>query len=137
MVHALKKVKPWLSPEGYILVIHDLVDPPRIEIHNQNQQHYAGQLFSKDGFENQRMADQAIDQVVQEGLFSSSQSQIFENYDRADSLTSLLDWLAETWESTYMTDGTKRKIDDLVEQMGWESEVVLHMLTRIVKLDPA
>ena len=137
MVHALKKVKPWLSPEGHILVIHDLVDPPRIEVHNQNQQLYAGQLFSDNGFENQRMADQAIDQVVQEGLFSSSQPHIFENYDRADSLTSLLDWLAETWESTYMTDGTKRKIDDLVEQMGWESEVVLHMLTRIVKLDPA
>ena len=96
MVHALNKVKPWLSQEGYILVIHDLIDPPRIEIHNQNQQHYAGQLFSDNGFAKQQMADQAINQVIQEGLFSSSQSQIFENYDCADSLASLLDWLAET-----------------------------------------
>jgi len=137
MVHALEKVKPWLVPGGYILIVHDLVTPPRIEVHAQGQHKYAGQLFSDSGFENQRMADQAIDQVVQGGLFSSSQSHIFENYDRADSLTSLLDWLAETWESAYMTDGTKRKVDDLVEQMGWESEVVLHMITRIVKLDPA
>ena len=137
MVHALNKVKPWLSQEGIILVIHDLVDPPRIEIHNQNHHLYAGQLFSDNGFENQQLADQAINQVVQENLFTSSQSRIFESYLRADSFTSLMDWLADSWESAYVTESTQRKIHELVEFLGSDTEVVLLMISRIVRLDPA
>ena len=136
MVHALNKVKPWLSPAGYILVIHDLVDPPRIEVHNQDRKLYAGQLLSDNSFENQLQADQAVDAAIQEGIYSSRQSRIFENYMRADSLTAMLDYLAESWESAYLTESTHHKVEELVEFLGGDSEVVLHMITRIVKLDP-
>jgi hypothetical protein len=135
MVHALEKVRPWLDNSGYVLVIHDLVDPPRIEIHRQDQHIYAGQLLSDTGFENQHQADQAIDQVVQEGIYYSDQSRIFENDIRADSLRGMLDWLAESWESAYMTDATHQKVEELVDFLGEDSEVVLHLISRIVKLD--
>jgi len=135
MVHALEKVRPWLDNSGYVLVIHDLVDPPRIEIHSDDQHIYAGQLLSDTGFENQHQADQAVDQVVQEGIYYSDQSRIFENNIRADSLQGMLEWLAESWESTYMTADTHQKVEELVDFLGEDSEVVLHLISRIVKLD--
>jgi hypothetical protein len=136
MVHALEKSGNYLRPGGCILVIHDLVDPPRIEVHNPNGQFYAGQLLSNTGFENQRVADQSVDQAIQKGDFSTTQVQIFENYIRADSLAAMDAWLAEDWESAYMTKGTRIKVKQLVGRLGPEAEVVLHMISRITRLDP-
>jgi hypothetical protein len=136
MVHALQLVKTWLNPEGSVLVIHDLVDPPRISVHGKNQQYYAGQLFSDNGFENQRQADLAVDQVVQEESFSVSKFRVFENDLRANSLAALLDWLDDQWESAYLTDGTLDMIGELEKQLGSGAEIVLHMISRIVQLDP-
>jgi hypothetical protein len=136
MVHALEKSGSFLRPGGCILVIHDLVDPPRIEVHAPEGEFYAGQLLSNTGFENQRMADQAVDQAVQKGVFSSTQVQIFENYMRADSLASMDAWLAEDWESAYLTEGTRMEVEQLVDRLGAEAEVVLHLISRITRLDP-
>jgi len=136
MVHALEKSSSYLKPGGCILVIHDLVDPPRIEVHTPEGQFYAGQLLSNTGFENQRMADQAVDQAIQKGGFSSTRVQIFENYIRADSLAAMDAWLAEDWESAYMTKGTRREVEQLVDRLGPAAEVVLHMISRITRLDP-
>jgi hypothetical protein len=55
---------------------------------------------------------------------------------RADSLTAMLDYLAESWESAYLTESTHHKVEELAEILGGNSEVVLHMITIIVKLDP-
>lgn len=135
-MHALEKSGSFLRPGGCILVIHDLVDPPRIEVHAPEGEFYAGQLLSNTGFENQRMADQAVDQAVQKGVFSSTQVQIFENYMRADSLASMDAWLAEDWESAYLTEGTRMEVEQLVDRLGAEAEVVLHLISRITRLDP-
>jgi hypothetical protein len=136
MVHALEKSGNYLRPGGCLLVVHDLVDPPRIEVHTPEGQFYAGQLLSNTCFENQRMADQAVDQAIQKGDFSSTRVQIFENYMRADSLASMDAWLAEEWESAYLTEGTRIKVEQLVDRLGPEAEVVLHMISRITRLDP-
>lgn len=137
MVHALRKVKTLLNPGGCILAIHDLVDPPRITVQSTQHQFYAGQLFSDTDFENQRLANQAIDLLVQDGSFTSSQFNIFENLIRLDSFTSFQEWLDETWESAYLTDQTQNKIIELTSQMGAQAEVVVHMLSRIIRLDPS
>jgi hypothetical protein len=137
MVHALEKVRTLLNPDGCILAIHDLVDPPRISVQSTQYQYYAGQLFSDNNFENQRMADQAIDLVVQEGSFTASQFNIFENLIHIESFTSLQEWLDDTWESAYLTDQTQNKIIELADQLGAQAEVVVHMISRIIRLDPS
>ena len=136
MVHALRKAADLLRPGGCLLEIHDLVDPPRIEVHTPDQQFYAGQLLSSTGLENQRQAEQAIDQVILEGAYSSSQVQVFENFIRAESLAALDTWLAEDWESAYMTEETRHQILKLVSQFGEHADVVLRMNSRLIRLDP-
>jgi hypothetical protein len=137
MVHALRKAASSLNPGGVILEVHDLVDPPRIEVHTKQSEIFAGQLLSDNNFENQRLADQAIGQVIEDGLLLSDQARVFENYIRADTFDSLADWLDEEWESAYVPQGTRRKVIDLIAQSGDESEVVLRMVTRLMVLKPA
>ncbi len=137
MVHALRKAASSLNPGGVILEVHDLVDPPRIEVHTNQSGIFAGQLLSNNNFENQRHADQAIGQVIEDGLILSDQARVFENYIRADTFDSLADWLDEEWESAYIPEGTRRKVIDLIAQSGEESEVVLRMVSRLMILKPA
>ena len=137
MVHALRKAASSLNPGGVILEVHDLVDPPRIEVHTNQSAIFAGQLLSDTNFENQRLADQAISQVIEEGSLQSDQALVYENYIRADTFDSLTDWLDEDWESAYIPEGTRRKVIDLIAQSGGESEVVLCMVSRLMLLKPA
>lgn len=136
MVHALRKAARNLKPGGIILEVHDLIDPPRIEIHSSEGEEFAGQLLSDNDFENQRHADQAIGEVIEEGSLYSGRAVVFENYIRADTIDSLNDWLDEEWESAYIPEGTRRKVVDLVAQSGGESEVVLRMVSRLMELKP-
>jgi predicted S18 family serine protease len=135
MVHALEKIRPWLVPGGCVLVIHDLVDPPRVEVHNREHHAYAGQILSVNYFENQYQADHAVDSVIQSGYYFSKHSSIFEYYIRATSLSVMVEYLEETWESASIPDGTLQKVNELVEILGEDSEVVLRMISRIVKLE--
>jgi hypothetical protein len=137
MVHALRKAASSLNPGGVILEVHDLVDPPRIEVHTNQSGIFAGQLLSNNNFENQRHADQAVGQVIEDGVVQSDLAVVFENYIRADTFDSLADWLDEEWESAYIPQGTRRKVIDLIAQSGEESEVVLRMVSRLMILKPA
>lgn len=136
MVHALNKAGSSLGSGGVVLEVHDLVDPPRIEVHSEQSETYAGQLLSSNDFENQRQADQAIDQVIERGEFQSDRAVVFENYIRADNLDSLINWLEAEWESAYIMKSTRRKVVDLVAQAGENSEVVLRMVSRLNLLKP-
>jgi len=137
MVHALRIAASSLNPGGVILEVHDLIDPPRIEIHTEQSEVFAGQLLSDNNFENQRLADQAISQVIEEGSLQSNRSIIFEYYMRADTFDDFTDWLDEEWESAYIPEGTRQKVIDLVAQSGEGSEVVLRMVSRLIELVPA
>lgn len=135
MVHALEKVIPWLVRSGNVLIILDLVDPPQVEVHVPERQYYSGRLLSNDNYINENTAYAAVDLVIQAGTYFYDQSRIFENCIRADSLSELVDYLEGYWSSAYFPDGTREKIEELVEILGENSEIVLRMLSRIIKLD--
>ncbi len=136
MVHALRKAIRCLKPGGVILEVHDLLDPPRIEVHSPVGEIFAGQLLSTNDFENQRRADQAIGEVIEKGALQSGRSIVFEYFIRSDTFDEFNNWLEEEWESEYIPEGTKQKAVDLVAQVGNESEVALRMVSRLIELKP-
>lgn len=131
MVHALQKVVDYLRPEGVILEVHDLIEPPRIEVHSNLGELFAGQLLSQNYFKNERRANQAINQVVADGTLASDRSIVFESYIRADSFETLSNWLADEWPSEYIPEDTRRKVIDLEINAGENLEVVLRMVSRL------
>ena len=131
MVHALKKVASRLTTEGVILEVHDLIEPPRIEVHSVRGQFFAGQLLSSNYFENERKANLAINQAVAEGLLKSDQSIIFEYFIRADSFSTLSNWLAEEWPNEYIPDDTRWKVMEMESEAAEHAEVVLRIASRL------
>ena len=129
MVHALKKASSFTKPGGVLIDIHDLLDPPRIEIHTSDRKLYVGQLFSGNDFENQRQADQAINTAVQNGFLISEVARIFEYLILAESFEALNEWLADTWESAYIMDETTRLINQVINQEGKRVEIALRMVS--------
>jgi len=136
MVHALKKAASFTKPGGVLIDIHDLLDPPRIEIHTSGRKFYVGQLFSSNDFENQRQADQALNSAVQNGFLISEKARIFEYPILAESFEALNEWLADTWESAYIIDETTRLINQVINQEGKRVEIALRMVSRIMMLRP-
>ena len=136
MVHALKKAASFTKPGGVLIDIHDLLDPPRIEIHTSARKLYVGQLFSSNDFENQRQADQALNSAVQNGFLISEVARIFEYLILAESFEALNEWLADTWQSAYIIDETTRLINKVINQEGKRVEIALCMVSRIMMLKP-
>jgi hypothetical protein len=134
MVHALKKVTAWMVPGGYVIVMIDLMDPPLVEVQHQDAYSYAGRLLSSDDYINEIAANAAVDSVIQSGTYTSFQSIVFEYNLRGDSLSELLDYMQGYWSSAYFPNGTRNKVEELVESMEDKSKVVLKMISRIVKL---
>ena len=131
MVHALEKAASCLNRGGVILEVHDLVDPPRIEVHSDGAEIFAGQLLSEVNFEKQQFADDAIGQVVAAGKLTSDQAIVFESYIRSDSLESMTKWLEEEWASVYIPENTHGKVIDLASNAGKSSEVVIRFVSRL------
>ena len=136
MVHALEKSRSLLSPQGTVLNIHDLPRPPRIEIHAQDGETFAGFLLSHTNFENQRLADQALAQVVEDGLFMSAEAHLFNYQIYTDTLETLEELLTESWETAYLPDDTMARISDLLSSAGDDAEIVLRMTARLSMLRP-
>ena len=136
MVHALQKAASFLNSGGVLIEVHDILDPPRIEVHAGGRANYIGQLLSSNDFEDQRYAEKALLQVIQNEFLNSVQSRIFEYLFYADSFADLNQWLEDSWEDAYMLDETKHLIDKLTKQDGKSAKIVLRMISRIMKLKP-
>ena len=74
--------------------------------------------------------------MVTSGKLESDQAVVFENYIRADSLSSLVSWLQEEWENAYLPEETQENIVRLVSAAGEDSEVVLRMISRLILFRP-
>jgi hypothetical protein len=136
MVHALEKTRGLLQPGGILLNVHDIPQSPRLEIHGSGHERYAGLLLSRSDFENQRLADEALDQAVREGFFVREDVKIFEYLIHADTFEALNEMLEETWETAYIPQGTVDKIVDFMRAAGEGAEIILRMPARITKLRP-
>lgn len=136
MVHALEKIRSFLRPHGVLLNIHDLPRPAQIEVHTPDSQTFAGFLLSHTDFENQRLADEALAQAVENGSFSSVEVHYFNYPIQADTLSDLEELLADSWENSYLQVGTKERISDLLSSAGDRGEIVLRLTARLSILIP-
>ena len=134
MVHALDKTRSYLRPNGIVLNVHDLPRPPRIEIHSRHGEFFAGYLLSNNDFEDQRLADKALVQVAEHGLFSSIEEHLFNYQITADTFAELQDLLSDAWDDCYLPAGTGRRIQDLLSSAEGEARIVLVMSARLTIL---
>jgi hypothetical protein len=89
MVHALDKSQLFLHPQGILLNVHDLPRPLCIENHSGGGNFFAGYLLSYIDFMEQRLADEALLQVVEQRHFASKEQHLFNYFVCADTFSEL------------------------------------------------
>ncbi|HSF80055.1 MAG TPA: hypothetical protein VLA49_02410 [Anaerolineales bacterium] len=134
MVHALHQARNLLKPGGLLVNIHDLPIPHVLAVHSAGTTSRAGWLLDQVDFENERSALNALAQLVSEGSFllEDEQDFVFDVY--VDDLPELQKWLADSWESAYLSDSTIQRIVGLYQQAAQKARIVLKVPTRMTKL---
>jgi hypothetical protein len=134
MVHALQIAERILLPGGFVINVHDHPIPHMIEIKSSDTLTRVGWLLSKEEFKAERSAFNALAQVVDDGFFILDDEQDFEVNLYIDGLAECQAWLAETWESAFLTDTTINRIEELVRVSNIPSKIKINTPARMTKL---
>jgi hypothetical protein len=134
MVHALEKCHTLLKLGGCLVDIHALTNPPLIEIQSEDVLINAGTLLDSSNFQRYRQAFEAIETVVEWNLFElelkrSAGYQIF-----IDSYSSFQDWLADQWDTSYLSLETNELIKDSMSASSSASRLVVSKKAQVTLL---
>ena len=134
MVHALKKTHSLLQPGGLLINVHDMSVPHVIEVHSAQTVTKAGWLLDSEDFDNERLAFNALAQVVLDNDFVLEDEREFNYNIHIDDVEELQEWLAEWWETALLPEGTVQRLNDILRQVHQKAHIVLRAPTRMTKL---
>jgi hypothetical protein len=95
MVHALEEIKRLLNPNGFLADIHPVREEPLIQIYQRGKLLFSESDPGYDYDESLQHADEALEEVVQRGLFLIEGKAEFELVTYASSVTEMRDYWAK------------------------------------------
>jgi len=134
MVHALEKCHSLLKPDGYLVDIHALTHPPLIEIESEDGLITAGPLLDRSNFQRYRQAFEAIETIVETHLFALDFKKSAGYQIHIDSYKSFQDWLAEQWDTSYLSLETNELIKDSLSASSSASRLVVSKKAQVTVL---
>ncbi len=134
MVHALKKVHGLLVPGGLLINVHDRPRPPWIDVKEKGRAIRVGRILDNSDFHLLRRTDAALVQVETSGRYVVEKRIVFEYNTRIDDFDSFDGWLADTWESMYITPEDRARLDAAMANAGEGAEVVIRWRARMSRL---
>lgn len=134
MVHALEIVHGLLAPEGVLLDIHPISEPPRLEVRLGAALHLAGWLHETDEAVEYDQADAALATAVARGLYAHDGQRLFRFTTHSDSLEELRAHLAREWTDAVIDDGTAARIEELLRAPTRDRALLLHETARLTRL---
>jgi hypothetical protein len=134
MVHALQLAHGFLRPQGLLTGIHDIPAPHLIEVCSPETVHRVGWLSDQTGFGNTPSALNALAEVVADGCFILQDERDFGYKVYVDGLDELKEWLPEWWESALLTDRTRQRIEEPLQDPGQSARILIVPRARITRL---
>ena len=134
MVHALEKVHSLLAPGGILINVHDLPRPPWIDIEEAGRVVRVGRILDDSDFHLLRRTDAALAQVEASGLYAVEERIVFDYNTRIDDFDAFDGWLADTWESMYITPEDRARLDAAMADAGEGAEIVVRWRARMSRL---
>ena len=134
MVHALEKCHTLLKPGGCLVDIHALTNPPLFEIQSEDGLINAGPLLDSSNFERYRQAFEAIETVADSHLFSLDFKKSAGYQIHIDSYKSFQDWLADQWDTSYLSKKTEEMIKSAMSESGGAAEIIVSKNAQVTVL---
>ena len=121
MVHALERASELVKPAGQVVVVHDSLIPPFVEIQQGRTSEIAGWLKDDDRFPMIRKADDAVAKVVDGGILSLLRWRVFAYRTHFDSLEGFKAWLDKQWETTTDPQAILNRVERSFRRHGRET----------------
>lgn len=102
MVHALRRVREMLAPEGLVVDLHPTAEPAVILVDGV----VAGPVESPAGLLRHQAATDAIEAALTEGLYAREDATTFLFHTWADSVEELRDYILTCWRDTAIAETT-------------------------------
>jgi hypothetical protein len=144
MVHALEEIHSLLKPNGCLIDIHPVLEPPQAEVYQAGKLLYS-EISPENFEEDYRQAENELHQVVQRRLYDIDGSGEFDFLTYASSVIELYNFFEEI--SAY-SDRTKdeelaaqlaelaARVENKMQAAGEGAEVGYHERARITRLRP-
>jgi len=136
MVHALEIIWKLLKPDSHLLDIHPSGIPPQIILRIDSENHMLGNLQESDDFIEYSQASEAIQAIIQVGLFQLECSSQFNFVIHADTIPALVDFLKKEWKDSILAPEIIALADTLWQQFGAEKEILVSELDWMTLLRP-
>jgi hypothetical protein len=133
MVHALEKVHRLLKADGELIDIHPMFDPPAFEVRVGEKKFPVGWLRETDDYEEYELADEALKDVVQRGLFSIERKGTFSFITHADSAAELRQYLIDEWKDAIIDEITFAHAAEMFNSIERDKEMILRVSTNIAR----
>ena len=134
MVHVLKNIHRLLQPGDYLLDIRPYQKHSIAEVHDGDTIHVAGEVSRRDNWEKQGWADDALSEVVGEGLFVEEASEVYGCRLYAPSYTELEAYIAEEWQRSRLDDEVVERIKELMAAGSESATIAIQYFTVIKRL---
>ena len=125
MVHALEKLQRLLKPAGKLVDIHPTGEPVALEVRIREEIFPAGWIQETDDFAEYAWAEEALANVVRDGLFAVEKQGHFTFCTYADTMSELREYLTEEWKDAILDDITAMRAEELLTTIERDKEVVV------------
>ena len=136
MVHALEKIYRLLKPDGMLIDIHPVPEPPSIEARIGDRTISAGWLKERNDYVEYDQADEALAQAVARGLFAVERQGAFTFILHGDTVEELREYLADEWQDASIDDITAMRAEEVLSTPERDKEVIVRESVRIARLRP-
>jgi hypothetical protein len=136
MVHALETIHYLLEPDGFLIDIHPVAEPPPIEVRLGQETQIVGWVREVDDYCEYVAADDALQTAVSRHLYAWQKHGTFAFTTYADTILDLRDHLAETWNDAIIDNDVIRRAQDLMQTAVADKEVILREVIQIARLKP-
>jgi hypothetical protein len=133
MVHALEKVHSLLKPGGQLIDIHPMFDPPAFEVRIGDKKFSVGWLRETDDYEEYELADEALSDVVNRGLFAIERQGTFSFITHADTPAELRQYLIDNWKDAIIDEITFARAEEMFNSIERDKEMILRVSTNIAR----
>ncbi len=145
MVHALGEIHRLLRRDGCLIEIHPVVGPPTVEVRQDSIRTFAEPDPGYDYEDDLRSAEDAVDRVIEAGIFMVDRSREFELRTHSSSVAELRDHFAVS--GAYDADPKDEhllalqadlygRVENALRTSGRSAEVVYCERARMARLRP-
>lgn len=134
MVHALEVIHRLLAPGGFLLDVRPSGEPPPLEVRVDDRYYLAGWLKEADEYIEYIQADQAVQAVVERGLFVVEKSGTFTFNTYAATLEDLRAYLDDDWDDAILEDQVAGRVEDLWRSPSKDKELIVREIGNISRL---